>query len=277
MGDLIWACGVLLAVSAGLFAFSVRLAERPSAAGLLAVATTALLVTFVATLHGKLFLAAVIPLSNAIVLGNFLPPLASVLAGVAYGSRKTPRWRRLLMVWVLVAGSWLTVCRDVMVRDPGEWGPWYWEEVVAQSGPATCTASAAATLLRLHGLDATESEMARLCLTRAEGTPRLGLYRGLKRKTTGTRWRIAVVLGSADRLRGLGACPVILPVRSDPSNPRAVGSRDPVHDHCVVLLGFDGKGNAHLLDPSSGHIRWTAAEFEQRYTGEGLRLVLRDP
>ena len=56
---------------------------------------------------------------------------------------------------------------------------------VSMSHEATCGAAAAATLLNLRGIPATEQGMIRRCLTSRHGTEPLGLYRGLKLATEG--------------------------------------------------------------------------------------------
>src|SRR5439155_26252660 len=56
-------------------------------------------------------------------------------------------------------------------------------DICLQTSHATSSPAAAATLLRSHGIDTTEEEMARLCLTNPDGTSLLGLYRGLRLKT----------------------------------------------------------------------------------------------
>ena len=51
-----------------------------------------------------------------------------------------------------------------------------------QTSQVTCPAAAWATLLRYHGIEVTEAEMAGLCLTGPDGALMLGLYRGLRVK-----------------------------------------------------------------------------------------------
>ena len=276
MGDLHWACGVLLAISVGLFHLGQRVAEYcPRAGNVLATATSGLLVAFAATLHGKLVLAAILPLSNVVVLGNLLPPAASLLGGILFGNRGVPRWRRMIAVWFLLSGAWLSVYRDVASRPPQVSFRWYRDGTVIQTNSATCSPSAAATLLHLHGIEATEREMARLCLTRTGGTPRLGLYRGLKLKTRGTPWRVEVVRVGTDRLDLMDDRPVVLSVRLDEAD-RSAGGLSVGRDHCVVFLGLDADGNAHILDPTIGYTRWSAERLA-RVCREGLRLVPRNP
>ena len=64
--------------------------------------------------------------------------------------------------------------------------------------------------MREHGIQASEQEMVELCLTRADGTPALGLYRGLKLKTRGTPWNVEVFRSGLEDLRNADRWPVIL-------------------------------------------------------------------
>ena len=60
--------------------------------------------------------------------------------------------------------------------------PRWKDNVCLQSTGFTCTPAAAATLLKVHGVDTSESEMAAACATTRSGTHVLGLARGLASK-----------------------------------------------------------------------------------------------
>ena len=79
---------------------------------------------------------------------------------------------------------------------------WDQQGICRQTTPYTCTPACAATVLKMHGIPATEQELAELCLTR-RGTTWQGLYRGLKRKTANTPYEVEVLSRSADSLRRL--------------------------------------------------------------------------
>ena len=151
--------------------------------------------------------------------------------------------------------------------------------VCLQTTRSTCSAASAATLLELHGIHATEQEMAELCLTR-RGTNWMGLYRGLKKKTAGTDWDVEVFTGTADDLRLLNT-PAILSVglaqdsQADSIYQTELGWR-PGMRHSVVLFGFV----TDLVDigeptPDAGRERWTGSDLQAVYLGQGMRLVSR--
>lgn len=69
--------------------------------------------------------------------------------------------------------------------------------VCRQTGSDTCSAASAVTLLRLHGIETTETEAAAFALTRrGRGTSPYGLYRALRRLTSGRpegTWRAGIL------------------------------------------------------------------------------------
>ena len=152
-----------------------------------------------------------------------------------------------------------------------------------QTTPATCSPAAAATLLRAHGIAATEAEMAALCLTRERGTAALGLYRGLKLKTAGTPWDVEVFHTDPAGLRALvPAGPAILTVRFDPGpgiDPRyeQLWGWLPGVQHTVVVFGFTAAadGKVEMGDPVAGREHWSAKDLSVLWHGEGMRLVKR--
>jgi hypothetical protein len=63
----------------------------------------------------------------------------------------------------------------------------------SQTTGFTCAPTACVCALSYLGIDSTEREMARLCLTRAGGTTRFNTYRGLVLKLEGSAWRAHMV------------------------------------------------------------------------------------
>lgn len=120
---------------------------------------------------------------------NWVPVLLSFTAGLAVATPGLKRWRRPLTVTALGAMAamhlLLPVTRPLLAParlvDAGRWS----DRICLQSHEATCGAAAAATLLNLRGIPATEQGMIRRCLTSRHGTEPLGLYRGLKLATEG--------------------------------------------------------------------------------------------
>jgi len=120
--------------------------------------------------------------------------------------------------------------------------------------------------------------MVDLCLTH-NGTPRLGLYRGLRLKTRGTPWRVEVFSGDVANLRARTAeGPAILFVglrRGQPVDPRY--ARDwgwtPGLRHVVVLFGFQERSFLDIGDPAAGRERWRSEALDVLWDGQALLLT----
>ncbi|MCE9546954.1 MAG: hypothetical protein K8T25_15885 [Planctomycetia bacterium] len=280
MYDLLAGGLVLAAVCAGLFFGCWRLAlRRPRWVSLgLAGGSVLFVCLYGWFVHGKLLVTSVLPLSNAILLGNGIALALAALAGVMAGQSCVPRWRRWpFLIGLLGLGVYSVACNFIgpAVSANDAWTP---DGICLQSCPASCSPASAATLLRLHGLAATEQEMIGLCLTSEWGTPSLGLYRGLKIKTAGTPWRIELVRGTVDDLLSSRAGPVLLRIRLEATDDPAEG-RWPWSQgigHAVVLFGVDTSGRVEVGDPALGRDRWTRQDLKTRWRGEGLRLVRRE-
>jgi hypothetical protein len=133
----------------------------------------------------------------------------------------------------------------------------------------------------MHGIEATEQEMAELCLTR-HGTNWMGLYRGLKNKTAGTAWDVEVSTCSAMELQALNQ-PAILSVglpsagNLDRSTQAEFGWTPGVR-HSIVLLSFTRDDLVDIVEPTAGvgRERWTVANLHEFYLNQCVRLVRRD-
>ena len=280
MGDLYFGLLVLAALSAALFGVGRTIGCRVStrAVNRLSVLTVIVLIAYIACLWDQTILVRWFPFSNLIVIGNWFPFEAGLLGGLASAQSSMPVWRRALTVTALQLAGIFVVLSPLMGTAP-QCGYSWSDGVCLQTTKQTCSAASAATLLRMHGISATEQEMADLCLTR-RGTNWMGLYRGLKMKTAGTEWDVEVFTGAADELRSLGS-PAILsvglsrPAQSDPLYQTELGWRPGVR-HSVVLLGFV----TDLVEigeptPDAGRERWTSADLQELYLGQGMRLVRR--
>lgn len=280
MGDLYLGLLVLAALSVALFGAGRTIGLRVSrrAVNRLSVLTIVALLAYIACLWDQVTLARWLPFSNLIVLGNWFPFEAALLGGVASSQSSVPVWRRGLIVTALQLTGAFVAISPLMGAAPRCGHAWS-EGICLQTTKQTCSAASAATLLRLHGIEATEQEMADLCLTRL-GTNWMGLYRGLKKKTAGTDWDVEVFTGSADELRSLG-CPAILSVglsrssQSDPLYQTELGWTPGVR-HSVVLLKFV----TDLVEigeptPGAGRERWINSDLQELYLGQGMRLVRR--
>jgi hypothetical protein len=237
---------------------------------------------FGVAVHGRLWLTKIMPLSNVIVLANWLPLGAALLAGVLSGDQRTPQRRRASLAFALLAVGWSSVTWFSTSPQINS-GNRFKGGVCLQSTSATCAACSAVTLLDCYGIPSSEHEMAQLCLNSIHGATMLGIYRGLKLKTRGTDYDVEPVQCHYEDLQHLDAGPMLIPVRLANLSLSA-GSRPVVWNlltrinHCVVLFGFTPKGKAVIGDPSNGsfgRVEWTQTQLRQRWLGEGFRLVQR--
>ena len=270
---------VVLAV--GLFALGLRLTGPLSnrVTVVIELLIVISIVLYARALCDSALLARVLPFSNVIVLGNWLPLFAGFLAGVAWRHIPGRVWRRCVTVVPLVLVA--TYCAyGGMLAPPPQCGD-QWENVVCmQTTASSCGAAAAATLLRAHGVPATEDEMAALCLTTEHGTALHGLYRGLKIKTAGTGWDVEAFSCDLDGVRRMTG-PLVLRVGAgERANTGRRGERQWFQrqgvGHCVVLFGFTRNGKIEVGDPSVGRELWDIGTLAALWDGEGLRLVRRN-
>ena len=280
MGDLYLGLLILAVFSAVSFGVGRAIGRRVSrpAANQLSVLAVSGLISYIIFLWDQTALVRVLPVSNLIVLGNWFPLASGLLGGLASTQSMLPAWRRGLMVAILQMVAMVVVLFPLSGSAP-QCGNLWRDGVCLQTTRSTCSAASAATLLELHGIHATEQEMAELCLTR-RGTNWMGLYRGLKKKTAGTDWDVEVFTGTADDLRLLNT-PAILSVglaqdsQADSIYQTELGWR-PGMRHSVVLFGFV----TDLVDigeptPDAGRERWTGSDLQAVYLGQGMRLVSR--
>ena len=278
MTDLIVGALILAALSLAAFFFTVRLAARlpPRACDGIAALVLILLGFYVRDVWDNIILARWLPFSNLIVVGNGFPLAMAVLAGLAWNRVPPPTIRKLGIVSLLLGASVYAVYFPFLGQVPVCSDTWQ-DGVCRQTTPATCSAASAATLLRHHGIPATEQEMAELCVTR-RGTSWLGLYRGMKLKTAGTEWDVEVISGDLSEVAVSGSGGAILFLRLT----AAVAERNPVFEangwiagtsHAAVLFGIDPRGMFLMGDPSVGLELLPMEDLKQLYEGRGMRMI----
>jgi hypothetical protein len=221
-----------------------------------------------------------LPLSSLVIVGNWFPLFLGALAGIVVQTETLSRFRRGLIVAVLSAFAAYASLSPVVGSTPQCADRWTMAGDCVQTTQFTCSPASAATLLRMHGIAATEREMADLCLTH-QGTSSLGLYRGLKLKTQGTRWDVQVVHCSAAEVVRFSDRPLIADVGLEAGQPldstfRTEFGWTPGARHTVIINGFSLR-RASVIDPSPhiGREEWDADTLRMLWRGYGLRLVER--
>jgi hypothetical protein len=248
---------------------------------LLALLVVASLGLYVEVAWYDVRLARWLPFSSLVVLSNWLPLFAAVLAGIAWRSAAGSRVRQWVLTGSLLVTALYALVFPALGSAPACGNRWDKTGICLQTTNLTCSPACAATLLAAHGIPASEQEMAELCLTR-RGTSWQGLYRGLKLKTAGTPWDVEVVACSTAELRKLSGRPMILSVGLERGNPADTDyTREfgwvPGVNHSVILHKFTSTGAAVISDPSIEMSReqWDGPMLQTLWRGYAIRLVPR--
>ncbi|MEO8498068.1 MAG: hypothetical protein ABI614_23630 [Planctomycetota bacterium] len=272
--------GLTLAMFLGSLWTSYRISRVLS--DLLAILVVVVMFFYIRHLWYNVRLTGFLPFSNLVIIGNWLPLLAGLLAGFAWRRIYGRIVRKTLCTSALALVAGYAAVAPMLGEPPRCGNAWDRDGICLQTSKNTCTAAAAATLLRLHDIDATEAEMAELCLTR-NGTTWMGLYRGLKQKTRGTRWDVEVIECSASEIPLKPTEPMILSVglgaevaKWDESRFSEWGFR-PGQGHSVLLLGAGSLGGFKIADPTPGYgiEMWSGKNLEELFQGTAVRLVER--
>ena len=287
MEDIRLAVGLIGFVSAAIFAGLYRLLRERSKPFLdfIAAFIVVLIVVYVYTVWGQLWIVKWIPLPSVIILANWFPPLLAGLAAVVWWRLDpAPLARRLPIIIAMIAAAAFSLtyfipstppeCEDKWARPvPGTVWP-----VCLQTTRHTCSAAAATTILNTLGVETSEQEMAKLCLTRS-GTTWLGLYHGLSTKLMGTKHRVGFFEGDLQKLEeAAGMHPVLLCCQLDPTAAEIIPEyvRDdgwiPGTAHSVVYFG-KLRGVHVIGDPSRGYEGWSEQDMNTLWTGTGLRIT----
>jgi hypothetical protein len=245
---------------------------------LIAAGAAGLIVLNIAHLRHSLWPVRLLPVSNMIVYADPTPELGAILGGAALVLMSGTFWRKMVLVGPLLGlclwGSF-GVCFGTKPPMENRWR----RGICLQTSMSSCSAAAAATLLRTHGIATTEAEMAELCLTNLDGTSPRGVYRGLKIKTEGTAWAVKVFHGDLATLQALKE-PVLLTMELVPKpgiDPRYQEQWGwaPGVAHSVVVLRSRPDDRFDMGDPSRGYEVWDHRAIETLWKGDGLMLVRR--
>ena len=280
--DLVYGFGVMTGLTMTLFLLGIVIGGRVSRTTsliLLGVGVVGI-VLYLVYLWDDILLANLLPFSNLVVVGNWLPPMTGLIAGIAWKSMPGSLRRRNGYTAVEFLIAFLAMLLPVWGSAPECANEWK-GQVCLQTSNQTCTAACAATLLRLHGIDTSEQEMAELCLTNHSGTSWQGLYRGLTLKTKGTRFQVQVLPCDPHDLPLLTHTNAILSV----GIPKGV-EVDPIYTedygwgigelHSVVFFGFNQAGDAIIGDPEVGMEPWSWEDLQVLIRGRAIRLIHDD-
>jgi len=238
------------------------------------------MILYARTLWQSTSLAQWLPTSNLVIVGNWFPLFLGGLAGIVVETEFLARWRRSVMVAALAGFACYASLSPLLGTKPHCSERWTAGGECIQTTQFTCSPASAATLLRMHGIEATEREMAELCLTR-HGTSWLGLYRGLKLKTQGTKWDVQMVRCSANEVGQFLDRPLIADVGLEESQRMDSAFREelgwlPGARHTVILSGI-ARRHVSVIDPAPhiGREEWDGRTLQLLWRGYGLRLVER--
>lgn len=244
-------------------------------------AVVAMMAAYMTFLWNRPVLASLLPTSNVIILANWLPIWGCFFVGCYVRSPRIAIYRRVFIAAVSLCICGYSAVAPVLGTSPECSSVGYrGHELQYQSTPYTCSAACAVSLLQMHGIEATEDELAELCLTR-KGTHWMGLFRGLKLKTKGTAWDVVAEPLDLTGLSHHRLSPCVLSVRVNVNAfPAGVdhGFRDDV-GHSVVFLGSSSQGQITVFDPSPdfGIEQWDHGMLRCIDGGVCVRLVPRDP
>lgn len=283
MADLYFGLGILVLVAAAAFWAALRLTRSGPEyrCELLAIQMMLMMGWYTLHLWHHFSMARLLPFANLVIIGNWFLPFAGFMAGLAWKRVNGPPARRYFIVLALPGAAFYSAIYPMLGSQPACADQWH-DGVCLQTTSHTCSPASAATLLKSHGIEATEQEMVELCLTRG-GTTWAGLYRGLKHKTRDTQWDVEFFECSlsdlSDRL-DKDRYPVILSVGIESgSNVPAEYEREwgliPGLPHSVVLFRVIPNNVVVVGDPAQGREVWSWRDMTRLWHGEGIRLVPR--
>jgi hypothetical protein len=250
-----------------------RASTRPFAGSLL------LALVYAWACSGKLAWAAIIPAGSVIFWSNLMPALLSFAAGLASQTHSLTGWHRpattAALISLALTYSITPIARPLLapveLASQSEWRG----DICVQSHSSSCAPAAAATLLRLEGIKASERWLAGACLTSRQGTEPLGLYSGLASASHRLDIHPHVASPDPNHWKHQHQLPNIALVRFADSTDKGSLRRllDPRGEgHAVVVLDRDQDGNWIIADPAFGMTSWSDRDFRRRFTGDAIYL-----
>lgn len=279
MADIAEGALIMLAICSVMFIVGLRATQHRSKrlGNLVGVLIVLLTVAYIVFLWDHAVLTRLIPLSNVIILGNWFPIGAAILAGIACGRLKRHRTRQVVTaVGMLVIGA-LGLFWPLLGSPPKCDEKWD-GDICLQTTQSSCMAAASATLLRKFGIDTSEQQMARLCFTR-KGTNWLGLYHGLSLKLRLIDKQPFLFDETIEELLNRDEPQIIsceLTEAAAKKHPEMAEDWGwlPGIKHAVVLLGRSTpEDRVVIADPANGLEEWTLDELTLLWDGRGVRVV----
>ncbi len=282
MNDLYLSLLLMLVLCVTVFLYGLRLqrGQHTRRAPLVIYASCGLMVIYLTLIWNSPLLVRLLPFSSAVVLGNCLPLFGSLYAGICVGASAIPRYRRIFLSTALLGLGVFSLVHPLTGETPKCVLSASDRMFQPQSTAYTCSAACAAGVLRMHGISASEAEMAELCLTR-EGTHWLGVYRGLKLKTAGTDLDVAVRQVSGAELGSISTGRGVLSLTfhgSAAGRSSCETAYNADAGHSVICLGPAGEGRINIFDPAPnfGFECWSRHHLRDVASGILLELVNRD-
>lgn len=287
MSDLLLAVMLVLALSFVVLMLTIVGTKRltKGTTTLVGMFVGVLLLAYLTQLWGHPRLIALMPVSSLVILGNWFPFGTAFLAGITWTHGYGPARRRILFGLACYLMAFYSLVEPLMGATPVCWDEWTDDGTCRQTSLQSCSAAAAATMLRQYNVMATEREMAELCLTRVDdgirpqGTNWQGLYRGLKLKTAGTSLTVDVFDATTTELLRDFKGPQILfvGINADRPYPKTLTEDHgwlPGVRHSVVLLQILPNDWLMIADPACSNIElWTRRDLDLLWLGRGVRLV----
>ena len=226
----------------------------------------------------SVLVARMVPAKWLPVFGNWLPPLAGMMAGFSWVIGHRGKRTKIVLLGFFVALSMYLPYRRLFGPRP-EVANQVERGVFMQTTDATCGAAAAATLLSTVGIESSEREMVDLCFSTWRGTSLHGIVRGLAVKLEGTDWRVRARKMPADELADLEA-PAILEVGLQdglPTDERYITEWGwiPGVVHTAVMFDVLPGGYLDIGDPTTGRERWRPEALEVLWQGVAITLERR--